>query len=160
MKVTILLQKWKRIWVNGFDESGLSKVGSSVLPNRYLSNVRECVMRFLNFKFSIQEIVSGLEIRSLVFWANCVFFAKKWANERFVKKSSDSLYCSFLVSDQSGLLIFGERPEQFAHSAHLSWAERDAHGRSVVMSDLSDSLTVAHLYGVTCAICSQMLICL
>ena len=48
------------------------------------------------------------------------FFAKKWANERFAQKTAHSL-------------IFGERPEQFAHS------------RSFVLSDLTELLTVAHL---------------
>ena len=56
-----------------------------------------------------------------------------------LKKTSDSLICSFLVSDLSDLLmvshfwwvtwancswllIFGERPERFAHITHFWWA--------------------------------------
>ena len=50
---------------------------------------------------------------------NRSFFAKKWANERFAQKKERFAH----------LLIFGERPEQFAH------------GRSFMLSDLSDSLT-------------------
>ena len=72
---------------------------------------------------------------------------------RFLRKNeqmSNSLICSFLVSDLSEsfmvahflvsnlsdlltLLIYHELPEQIAHC------------HSFVMSDLSDSLTVAHL---------------
>ena len=117
--------------------------------------------------------LSGLGIRSSVFWANCSFFAKKmneWAT----------------WGNRSCSLIFSERPERFAHIAHFWWAtrairshcspkmrewancsilkptlfeqllicsfiiclegpERFAHSRSFVMSDLSVSLTVAHL---------------
>ena len=60
---------------------------------------------------------SGLGIRSSVFRANRLFFAK---NERMIdslKKKSDSL-------------IFGEQPKRFAH------------GRSFLVSDLSESLTL------------------
>ena len=56
-----------------------------------------------------------------------------------LKKKSDSLILSFLVSDLSNsltLLIFGGRPERFAHSC------------SFVLSNLSESLTVAHLISV------------
>ena len=53
-----------------------------------------------------------------------------------LKKMSNSLIRSFLVSEMSDSLtslISSERPERFAH------------GRSFVLSDLSESLTVAHL---------------
>ena len=46
----------------------------------------------------------GLGIRSLVFWAKSSFFAKKWANEQFAQKTSDSLIHSFFMSDLSDLL--------------------------------------------------------
>ena len=65
------------------------------------------------------HIKSGLGIHSSVFWANCSFFAKKWANERFAHKNEQFAYS----------LIFGELPEWIAH------------GRSFLVSDLSDSLT-------------------
>ena len=45
----------------------------------------------------------------------------------------------------SYLLIFGERPEQFAHIAYFWLVTWVAHSRSFVLSDLSESLTVAHL---------------
>ena len=54
------------------------------------------------------------------FWANCSFFVSKKINERLLKKPSNSLICP-------------EQPQQIAHIS------------SYVMSDLSDSLTVAHL---------------
>ena len=68
-----------------------------------------------------EGVYAGLEICSSVFYGNCLFFAKKLANERFTKKVSNSLIRSFLVSNLSDLLtllIFGERPEQFAHITH------------------------------------------
>ena len=67
-----------------------------------------------------------------------------------LRKKSNSLICSFFMSDLSKLLTV----------AHLSWAtwaidsqllfwherpERFAHSCSFVLSDLSESLTVAHL---------------
>ena len=79
------------------------------------------------------RILSGLGIRSTVVWANGLFLAKKWENERFPQtKTSDSL-------------IFGEQPEQFAH------------GRSFLVSDLSKSLMVAHFWWATWAILSHCL---
>ena len=63
---------------------------------------------------------SGLGIRSSIFWANRSFFAKNEWMSNSLKKTSDSFICH-------------EQPEWFAH------------GRSFNMSDLSDSLTVAHL---------------
>ena len=66
-------------------------------------------------------------------------FAKNERMSDSLKKTSDLLICSFLVSDLSDSLIvnhfwqatwvncswsliFGERPEQFAHIAHFWWA--------------------------------------
>ena len=66
-----------------------------------------------------------------------------------LKKTSDSLIHSFLVSNLSNSLsslIFGERPERFAHS------------HSFDISDRSDSLTVAHLSWAIWANHSQWLI--
>ena len=93
---------------------------------------------------SVSRDIPGLGIRSFDFRANHSFFVQKWANERFAQKMSDSLICSFLVSDlsdsltiahflwvtwpnRSWLLIFGEQPEQFAHIAHLTWAKWAIH---------------------------------
>ena len=63
------------------------------------------------------------------FWANCSFFVINRANERFAH-----------------FLIYHERPEQITH------------GRSFVMSDLSDLLTVAPLSWAIWANHSQSLI--
>ena len=63
----------------------------------------------------------GLGIRSSVFWANRLFLRKNERMSNLLKKTSDSLIHSFLVSNLSDLLtslIFGERPEWFAHIAH------------------------------------------
>ena len=75
-----------------------------------------------------------------------------------LKKMSNSLICSFLVSDlsdsltiahflwamwanSSWLLIFGERPGGFAHIAHLIWAKWAI--RSHRSEDVSDLLMIA-----------------
>ena len=63
----------------------------------------------------------GLGIRSSVFQANRSFFAQKWANERFAQKHEQFTHS----------LIFGERPERFAHDR--------PHG-SFLVSNLCDSL--------------------
>ena len=55
---------------------------------------------------------AGLGICSSVFWANCSFFAKKWANELFAQKNERFAHW----------LIFGEWPELFAYIAHFWWA--------------------------------------
>ena len=67
----------------------------------------------------IRANLAGLGICSSVFWANRLFFAKKWADERFAYKNEQLAH----------LLIFCERPEGFAH------------GRSFLVSNLSNSLT-------------------
>ena len=66
----------------------------------------------------------GLGIRSWVFRANRSFFAQKYANEQFAQKNE-----LFIHS-----LIFGERPERFSHT------------RSFTLSELSESLMVAHFW--------------
>ena len=73
---------------------------------------------------------AGLEIRSSVFWANCSFFAKKELMSNLLKNTND-------------LLIFGEWPERFAH------------GCSFLVSELSESLMVAHFWWATWAIRSH-----
>ena len=108
--------------------------------------------------------LAELRNHSSDFWANCLFFAQKWANERFAQKNE-----LFTHS-----LIFGEQPERFAHDrsfplrdlseslmvAHFWWAiwtncswslissegpVQMAHGGSFLVRDLNESLTVAHL---------------
>ena len=76
---------------------------------------------------------TGLGIRSFDFRANRLFFVQKWANERFAKKNERFTH----------LLIFGDRPERFAHDC------------SFPLSELSESLMVAHFCWATWAICSH-----
>ena len=111
------------------------------------------------------------------------FLQKNERRNESIKKTSDSLNCSFLVSNLSDLLtslikkegmsdlliffyvqktyqkirfiilvkFFWANPS-FAHLSWVTWGI--AHGRSFVMSDLSNSLTVALLTWATWAICS------
>ena len=78
-------------------------------------------------------IKAGLGICSSVFRANRSFFVQKWANEQFAEKNERFTHS----------LIFGERPERFAHD------------RSFPLSDLSKLLMVAHFWWATWAICSH-----
>ena len=64
-----------------------------------------------------QWYIAGLGIRSMVFWANRSFFAKKWANEQFAEKTSNLLIHSFLVSNLSDWLMV-------AHFWWATWAIR------------------------------------
>ena len=73
---------------------------------------------------------------SQIFWANRLFFVSKRANERFAQKNEQFAH----------LLVYHER------------LERIAHGGSFDMSDLSNSLTVAHLSWAIWANRSQLLI--
>ena len=103
----------------------------------------------------------GLGIHSSLFWANCLFFGKKWANERFPQtKPALRSFAQFLVSylsnllmfvqfwwatwaNRSSLLSFSERPEWFAHVAHFWWATwAICSHRSFLVSDLSDLLAL------------------
>ena len=43
--------------------------------------------KFINLSYICRAGILG--IRSSVFWANCSFFAKKWANKRFAQKTSN-----------------------------------------------------------------------
>ena len=94
-----------------------------------------------------------------------VFLQKNEQMSNSLKKTSDSLIRLFLVSNLSNIpkntisvkffeqiahsLIYHERPERIAHSCSMlicqERPERFAHGCSFDMSELSDSLTVAHL---------------
>ena len=73
-----------------------------------------------------------------------IFLSKNERMSDSLKWMSDSLICSFLVSDLSDsltiahflwvtwancswLLIFGERPERFAHITYLIWAKWAIH---------------------------------
>ena len=73
---------------------------------------------------------------SQIFWANCSFFVNKRANERFTQKNKQLAH----------LLIYHEQPELIAHSC------------SFVLSNLSESLSVAHLIWEVWANRSQSLI--
>ena len=63
-------------------------------------------MFFLELMISTGMYLPGLGIRSSVFRAKHSIFAQKRTNEQFasLKKKSDSLICSFLVSDLSDSL--------------------------------------------------------
>ena len=92
---------------------------------------------------------TGLGIRSFDFQANRSFFVKKWANEQFTQKNERFTQSLIFVSEMSDSLISlisSERSEQIAHDL------------SFPLSDLSDSLTGAHLFWAIWANCSQSLI--
>ena len=73
----------------------------------------------------------------------------KWA---IAQKMSDSLICSFIMSDLSKLLTV-------PHLSWATWAICSQYCNSFVLSNLSESLTVAHFSIATWAICSQALNC-
>ena len=66
----------------------------------------------------------------------------------FCEKMSEWAIRSKKRAIRSWALIFGERPERFAH------------GHLFLVSDLSESLMVAHFWWATWVICSRSLICL
>ena len=90
-----------------------------------------------NKKQTMPSRQQGWEFRSTVFWANRSSFAKNWVNEQFAQKNEQ----------------FAQKNEQFAHFWWATWAirswslifgeqhDRIAHGRSFLVSGLSDSLT-------------------
>ena len=67
------------------------------------------------------------------FPSESLVFCQKWANERFAQKNEQFTH----------LLIYGERPEGFAHNC------------SFPLSDVSESLIVAHFWWATGAILSH-----
>ena len=85
----------------------------------------------------------GWEFAHLIYEWIARFLSKNERMSNSLKKMSDSLIYSFLVSDLSDSLIFGERPERFAHDC------------SFPLSDLSKSLMVAHFWWVIWAIRSH-----
>ena len=117
----------------------LTLITLAVVPKGYTV----CEIVFWN---NFDGLNAGLGIRSFEFRVNCSFFVQKWANEQFPQKNerfTHLLIYSFLVSDLSDSLIFGERPERFAHDC------------SFPLSDLSKSLMVAHFWWVIWAIRSH-----
>ena len=72
----------------------------------------------------------GLGICTMVFLANCLFFANKWSNK---DQMSDSL------KKTRELLTFGERPEQITYAHSFLVSNLSLH-RSFLTSNLSDSL--------------------
>ena len=74
---------------------------------------------------------AALGIHSSVFLSNCSFFANKWSNKRFAQKNewfAHFWWATWAIGSWS--LIFSERREWIAH------------GRSFLVSDLSDLLTL------------------
>ena len=83
------------------------------------------------------------------FLSDLSFFAKKLAHERF---TNIRVICSFALL---WWVTWVNRSQSlFSHE----WPERFAHGRSFVMSDLNNSLTVAHVSWAIWAKRSQSLI--
>ena len=72
------------------------------------NDVSEWCLSLVN-KLHVSDLlmIPGLGIRSSVFRANHAFFVQKLANERFAQKNERFTH----------LLIFGERPERFAHNS-------------------------------------------
>ena len=82
------------------------------------------------------RLLLNLKTLSLLHFTGLVFCEKNEQMSDTLKKNSDSLICSFLVSNLSGSLMV----------ALLTWGpERYAYSRSFVLSDLSKSLTVTQL---------------
>ena len=84
------------------------------------------------FLFKKIRVLPGLGIRWSVFWANRSFLRKNERMSDSLKKTSDLLICSFLVSDLSESLMV-------THFWWATWAIRSH--RSFLVSDLSNSLT-------------------
>ena len=59
------------------------------------------------------------------FWANCSFIVSKKINERLLKKPSNSLICSFVLSNLSKSLTL----------AHMSWATWAIRSQSLICPD-------------------------
>ena len=71
-----------------------------------------------------------------------MFCEKNEQMSDLLKKMSDLLIHSFLVSDLSNSLIFGEQPERIAHGRSFMVSDlSDRSHRSSLVRDLSDSLT-------------------
>ena len=118
----------------------------------------------LNVAFS-----PGLGIRSSVFWAICSFFVSERAKEQYAHETEQIAPVALLSratwANCSRLLFCHERPEQIAlcslfvksdGSESLKLLKKRVNEQRLV-SDLSESLMVAHLSWVTWAICSRSL---
>ena len=109
----------------------------------------------------------GWEFASFDFRVNRSFFVQNERMSDSLKKISDSLIRSFLVSDlsdsltiahflwviwvnRSWLLIFGERPERFSHIAYLIWAKWAIHSHRSLnkrkWAKMSDSLIFSIIF--------------
>ena len=116
---SVLAKFW--IYKNKFSDSAQSPF-SQISKQKLIFHQNHCSL-----------FITELGLRSSVFWANRSFFAQKWANEWFAQKNERFTHS----------LIFGERPERFAHNC------------SFPLSDLSESLMVAHFWWATWAIRSH-----
>ena len=116
-----------------FDNPKMTNIAISFAANEFvLASLSLSWKRILNLKtiyvnyfdiyqhfFRAGNLLMGFLSETLVFYKKMSEWAirsKKWSIR--TKKMSDSLICSFLVSDLSDSLtslIFGERPERFAH---------------------------------------------
>ena len=107
----------------------------------------------INGELMAWNVLQGVSSRAgnslILFRSELLFFCPKMSEWAIRSKKSDLLIHSFLVSEMSDLLtslISSEQPEQIAH------------GRSFPLSDMSNSLTVAHLSWSILANRSQLLI--
>ena len=100
------------------------------------------------------------------FWSE----PKKWANEQFVQKVSDSLICSFLVSNLCDLLtsphsfFFFNCKKTYKNTIlfEFFWAKArfcEQKSECAIHSKKQDIRSFAHLSWVTWANCSHLLIC-
>ena len=145
-----ILQLW---WIFSSQTNRWIRIQLNTLDRTH-PNPQHCLIPYV--KHVILSFKQGWEFAHRVFWGNRSFFAKKWANEWFPPKNGRFAQKNERIAHS---LIFGERPEGFAHSLiYHERPERIAHDRSFVMSDLSDSLTIAHLSWAILANRSQPLI--
>ena len=101
--------------------------------------ITKCYMFYKFLKSTVCSVNQGWEFAHLIFERITRFLSKNECMSDSLKKMSDSLSRSFLVSNLSNLLtivhflwatwanrswslIFGEWPEGFAHIAHFWWA--------------------------------------
>ena len=100
-------------------------------------------------------------------WAIRSLKKREWTNGSFKKKRQKNvpkiwfyfLSESLVFCEQNSEWAIRSKKERFTHSLiYHERPEQIAHGCSFIISDLSNSLTVAHLSWATLAICSQSLV--
>ena len=119
------------------------KVGSGKKQN-VCTDFQNWFLLFSNASKRERGTKQGWEFAHLISERIACFLPKNERISALLKKMSDSLIRSFLVSDRSysltiahflwaawancsWSLIFGERPDWFAHIAHLSWTKWAIH---------------------------------